>query len=727
MTLCIVSYAQNPFSPNKADNLELQAFKRSIADSIFIDKTSVKPGDSFSIIVELQMLDEWYTYWETSGGIGMPTQFTVTPVEGIKLKSIDYPYPKYKFDNTIRAATYYNDDSVVYFLNFEVDKNAKAGEVDLNFTVNWQACKVQCIQPFGDLPVRNVKVTIGDTTKENEKVTELKKKGLEKIPVDLPENWKVHGQITKRSFQGQFDDKATEQPVVLVSIESPKPIDPSKLKVYSSTPQLGIQSNEYSFDFINDYTVSKVLELEPDSETPKSFSGVITVKDGETTKAYKFTEEINEEAYVSSKAGDPNASKALAYRTLDGAVAEKSDKGLIFNIILAFIGGFILNLMPCVFPVLSIKVMGFVKHAKEGKHKAIQHSLVFTLGALLSFWALTGTMLILKSASSSSVNWGYQLQDPIVVLVTILVLYIMALNLFGVFEIGVGLTSAGQSVQGKTGFSGSFFSGILATVVATPCMAPMLGAALTYALTQPAHIAMIVFTSVALGMCSPYVFLAAFPKFLSFIPKPGAWMETFKQAMGFLMMLAVVWLMETLQKLLAYPDYFFNIMWGFVVIGVGFWVYGKYTPIFQSKSTRIKGFIASALIILMGVGYSYSKLNSKPSIKWEAYDMQVIEQKLAEGTPVFIDFTATWCTTCQVNKNVAMYPNAALFQKKGVYTVKADFTQKDPKLGAILSKFGSSGVPLNLLYDGKNPKPVKFPEVYSKATLEEQLNKLDGK
>ena len=719
MTMAFLGYAQNPFLKNKADNIELQAFKRSIGNSIFLDKESVKPGDSFSVIVELQMIDEWYTYWETSGGIGMPMQFEVTPPEGIKLKSIDYPYPKYKFDSTIRSATYYNDKNVIYFLNFEVDKDAKTGELDLNFTVNWQACKVQCIQPFGELPKRTVTVKIADSTVENEAVKKIKEKGLEKIPVPIPDGWKVHGQLITKSYQGQFDNEAKEQPAFLVSIESPDAIDPNKMKLFSSTAQLGIQSNEYSFDFISDNAVSKVLELESGSETPKTFSGVITIQEGEKTLAYKFTEELGDKAFVSS-----STEKSLAYRTLDGAVAEKSDKGLFFNILLAFIGGFILNLMPCVFPVLSIKVMGFVNHAKEGKHKAIQHALVFTLGALLSFWALTGTMLILKSASASSVNWGYQLQDPIVVLVTILVLYVMALNLFGVFEIGVGLTSAGQSVQGKTGFTGSFFSGILATVVATPCMAPMLGAALTYALTQPAHIAMIVFTSVALGMCSPYVFLAAFPKFLSFIPKPGAWMETFKQAMGFLMMLAVVWLMETLQKLLAYPDYFFNILWGFVVIGVGLWVYGKYTPIFQSKSTRVKGLIASIIIVGMGIGYSYTKLTAKPSIKWEAYDMQVIQQKLAEGTPVFIDFTATWCATCQVNKNVAMYPNAALFQKKGVYTVKADFTQKDPKLGEVLSKFDSSGVPLNLLYDGKNPKPIKFPEVYSKSVLEEQLNKL---
>lgn len=724
MTMGLFGYSQNPFAQNKSDSLELQAFKRSIGKSIFLDKKSVKPGDSFSVIVELQLIDEWYTYWKTSGGIGMPMQFDVAPTEGIKLKSIDYPYPKYKFDSTINSATYYNNGNVIYFLNFEVDKDAKAGEVDINLTVNWQACKVQCIQPFGDLPKRTVKLTIGDSTVENDAVKELKEKGLAKIPVELPKDWTVHALLTTKVFKGQFDDKEKEHPAVVASIEAPEKVNPAKIKVFSSTPQLGIQSNEYSFDLINDYTVSKVIEQDPDSETPKDFSGVITIKDGEQTLAYKFTQELDTKPFVSSKASDPNAAKSLAYRTLDGADAEKSDKGLFFNILLAFIGGFILNLMPCVFPVLSIKVMGFVKHAKEGKHKAIQHALVFTLGALLSFWALTGTMLILKSSVGSSINWGYQLQDPIVVLVTILVLYIMALNLFGVFEIGIGLTSAGQSVQGKTGFSGSFFSGILATVVATPCMAPMLGAALTYALTQPAHIAMIIFTSVALGMCSPYVFLAAFPKLLSFIPKPGAWMETFKQGMGFLMMLAVVWLMETLQKLIAYPDYFFNIMWGFVIIGVGFWVYGKYTPIFQNKSTRIKGWIASILIVSCGIGYSYFKLNSKPSIKWEAYDIQTIEQKLAEGTPVFIDFTATWCATCQVNKNVAMYPNAELFQKKGVYTVKADFTQKDPKLGAILGKFGSSGVPLNLLYDGKNPKPIKFPEVYSKSTLEEQLNKI---
>ena len=713
--------AQNPFAKNKADELELQSFKRSIGNSIFVDKKTVKAGDSFSVVLELQMVEGWYVYWKTSGGIGMPMEFNFTPPPGIKLKQVHYPYPKYKYDETIRSATYYNDGNPTYIFDFEVEADAQPGNLDIEMTVNWQACKVQCIQPFGDLPVRKIPVTIGANSEENPEIKSLKEAAIKKTPKPAPSGWGLHAFYTKKSYQGQYDDAAKEQAATVVTIQAPEDLNPVKMNFFSMNAEMGIQANHYSISALNSKIVQKTIEYDPEAKQIEEISGVVTIKDGENTIAYLLSAKLENEEF---KAPATTESEDKPYRTLDGAVAQKENKGLFFNILLAFLGGFILNLMPCVFPVLSIKVMGFVKHAEEGKHKAIQHALVFTLGALISFWILAGAMLVLKSASSEAVNWGFQLQNPTVVLILIIVLFAMSLNLFGVFEIGVGLTSAGQSVQGKSGFAGSFFSGVLATVVATPCMAPMLGAALTYALTQPAATSMIIFTFIALGMCSPYVFLAAFPKFLNMIPKPGAWMETFKQAMGFLMLLAVVWLMETLQSQLAHTPYFFNILWGFVGISVGLWIYGKYTPMYLEKKTRIKGFIASAIIVGLGVWYSYGKLSEKPVITWNEYDIQVIEKKLAEGTPVFIDFTATWCASCQVNKKIAIYPNADLFEKKGVYAVKADFTNKDPKLGAILEKFDSSGVPLNLLYDGENPKPVKLPEVFTKSILEEQLNKL---
>lgn len=722
--ISFLGFSQDSFLKPKKDNIELQAFKRSFDESIFVDKKQVKPGDSFSVVIELQMIDEWYTYWKTSGGIGFPMEFKVSTPDGITLKNTNYPYPKYSFDESVGAATFKNYGNLIYTIDFDVDKDSTLGDKNIELIISWQACKIQCIQPLGELPLRMIPIKVADSSEADPAITAIKEKGVKSHPVDAPEGWKLHGFLTKKSYKAQYEDKATEQAAVVATISAPGILNPVKMQFFPGDQAMAAQANHYSMTSLNDNSVQKIIEYNPTADVIKEISGVITIKDGDKTIAYKISGPLSDKEYVPAVSDNKDSKN---YRTLGGGEAKKEDKGLLLNILLAFAGGFILNLMPCVFPVLSIKVMGFVKHAEAGKHKAIQHALVFTFGALLSFWILAGAMLGLKSASSEAVNWGFQLQEPKVVLVLILVLYVMALNLFGLFEIGVGLTSAGQSVQGKSGFTGSFLSGILATVVATPCMAPMLGAALTYALTQPNYIAMIVFTFIALGMCSPYVFLAAFPKFLKMIPKPGPWMETFKQAMGFAMMLAVVWLMETLQKQLEYPPYFFNILWGFILITIGFWIYGKYTPMYLEKKTRIKGFIATGLICAVGFWYSYTKLTDKPEIEWNDYNIQEIEKKLAEGTPVFIDFTASWCASCQVNKKVAMYPNAALFLKKGVYTVRADYTKKDPKLADILGKYDSAGVPLNLLFDGKNPKPVKFPELYSKEVLTQQLEKLDSK
>ncbi|MCM8533712.1 MAG: thioredoxin family protein [Lentisphaeraceae bacterium] len=707
--------------------LELQAFDRGLKDSMFLNKTDVTPGDTIKLLVEVKIKKDWIVYWRTSGGISSPMNFQWKLPEGIKFEKIEFPYPKYKFDKVIGSGSFYNQGDAKYIATFSISKDAPKGDAKIGMLLNWQACMPggQCIQEFTGPKLYESSFKISDKNTINKDNSKLFEEGQTKLPLEAPNNWQLHTYKTKQNIKGPYDDAPIEKDVAIVTLKAPTPLD-KKLTMFFPTSEVAhAQTIDHETIQLDDNKIQRTYEL--DSEMLASFNelaGVVTVKNDDKTLAYQLQAKVSDKPLASAGGTKAASKSSTSYRGLSGEnISDKKNKGIFYNLVLAFLGGFILNLMPCVFPVLSIKVMGFVNHAKEGKGHGIMHAGIFTLGVLISFWILAGLTLGLKS-TNQDVTWGFQLQSPYMMYSLVALLLALSLNLFGVFEIGVSLTSAGQSVQGKTGLYGSFMSGVLATVVATPCMAPMLGAALAFAFTQPPAIAMIFFTAIGLGLSSPYLFLAIFPKFLKFIPKPGAWMETFKQAMGFLMLLAVVWLMDTLQSLIAEQDKFLNVLWSFVALSTALWLYGKYSPMYVEKSKKIKGILAATLLALAAVSYGFSKLEEKTVLTWEKFDPAKLEQYVKDKQPVFIDFTAKWCATCQVNKKLAIYPNTNLFLKKKVILMKADNTKHNEVINKWLDKFNSPGVPLNLLYDGENEAPVKFPETFTKGMLEEQLNKL---
>ncbi|MCM8534396.1 MAG: thioredoxin family protein [Lentisphaeraceae bacterium] len=715
------------FSKKVKKPLELQAFDRGLQDSIFLNKTDVAPGETIKVLVEVKIKKDWVVYWRKSGGISSPMDFQWKLPEGIKLEKIEFPYPKYKFDKVIGSGSFYNQNDAKYIATFSVSKDMPKGDAKIGMLLNWQACMPggQCIQEFSGPKLYETSFKVSDQSSLNEENVKLFQAGQAKLPLDAPDSWQIHAFKTKQKLKGPYDDNPVEKDVVIVTIKAPTPLSKEQAMFFPTSQTAHAQTIDHQTLQLDDNTIQRTYEL--DSETLSSFNklaGVVTVKGQEKTLAYKLESQVSETPYAATSKNNTTEKSGASYRGLSGEnISDNKNTSIFTNLIFAFLGGFILNLMPCVFPVLSIKVMGFVNQAKEGKGHGIMHAGIFTLGVLISFWILAGVTLGLKS-TNQDVTWGFQLQNPYIMYSLVALLLALSLNLFGVFEIGVSLTSAGQSVQGKTGLYGSFMSGVLATVVATPCMAPMLGAALAFAFTQPPFIAMIFFTAIGLGLSSPYLFLAIFPKFLKFIPKPGAWMETFKQSMGFLMLLAVIWLMETLQSLIAEQDKFFNVLWSYTLLATALWIYGKYSPLYVEKSKKIKGVLAALVLAFVAVSYGFGKLEEKTVLTWEKFDPVKLEQYQQEKIPVFIDFTAKWCATCQVNKKLAIYPNTDLFLKKKVVLMKADNTKHNEVINQWLDKFNSPGVPLNLLYDGKNETPVKFPETFTKGMLAEQLNKL---
>lgn len=380
----------------------------------------------------------------------------------------------------------------------------------------------------------------------------------------------------------------------------------------------------------------------------------------------------------------------------------------------AFVGGFLLNLMPCVFPVLSLKVLGFVRQAGEDKKKLRFHGLIFTGGVLVSFWVLTGLLLALRAAGNQ-LGWGFQLQSPLFVGFLALLLTGLALNLFGLFEMGQSLALLGG--KRLTGWTSSFFSGVLTTIVATPCTGPFMGSALAFGLTQSALISLLIFTSLALGLSLPYVLLAFYPAWLQLLPKPNAWMESFKQCMAFPLLSAALWLIWVLGQQTGVPGMTQGLT-ALLIASLGLWIYGRWGGAFSRhpKLGRLLSVIALSTAIYL-IFQLPEPGKAAPSLEHEPFSAQRVETLLQEGRPVFINFTAAWCLTCQVNKAVLKNEKVVQkFREKGIIYLVADWTNQDPAITEALKKYGRTGVPTYVLLAPGQP-PYLLPEVLTPSIV----------
>lgn len=409
-----------------------------------------------------------------------------------------------------------------------------------------------------------------------------------------------------------------------------------------------------------------------------------------------------------------SATGATMVAAAPASAAETPARSFGGYLLFAFIGGLILNVMPCVFPVLGIKVLSVVQQAGEDKKQVLVHGLAYTLGVLVCFWALGALVITLGKA------WGFQLQSPGFVYGLGAFFLIFGLSMAGLFEIGTSAVGVGQNLQAKHGLSGSFFSGLLAVVVATPCSAPFLGPALGYTVTLPALQAMVMFSMIGIGLASPFLVLAIFPRLVSVLPRPGAWMESFKQGLSFLLFGTVVFLLWVLTGMVQGQPLLFAML-GLVLIAMGCWIYGRWHLPHKSGRTR---FIALILTLLSIGGGLYAGWPVKED-KWAEWSPEKVAELRAANKPVYIDFTAQWCVTCQVNKRV--YKSDALkklIAEKKVILLKADWTNEDDRITKALADLGKAAVPVNVLYLPGEKDPVILSELLTVENVSEALNKV---
>ncbi len=374
----------------------------------------------------------------------------------------------------------------------------------------------------------------------------------------------------------------------------------------------------------------------------------------------------------------------------------QASKGLLSSLILAFLGGIILNVMPCVFPVLSLKVLGF---AKSEHH--LRSAFFYTLGILVSFWIVSGVLLALR-AGGSKLGWGFQMQSPLFVALLFYLFLLIALNMLGVFEAGLSLTRISADKWG------SFGSGFVAVAAAAPCTAPFMGIALGAALVMPAWQSLLIFTSLALGMAFPYVLLSIFPGWLRFLPKSGRWLETFKQILAFPLLFTCVYFAWILIRSIG--DSFAWVMAGAVLVGMAAWIYGRW-PL------RRSAWILGVLLLLGAIAGAVAASSGESSEVrvtgvWEPWSPARVQKELAAGRSVFVDFGADWCLTCQTNETLVLASDKVLeqFARKDICLLKADWTDRNDEITEALASFGRSGVPL-YVYFKPGHEPVILPEV----------------
>ncbi len=638
--------------------------------------TSVTPGETVDFALRMKMAPRWHTYWINPGDAGLETSLRWTLPDGWQAGEIEWPTPM-TFD--LEGIVNYGYEGEIFLIvPIHVSGDAEPGSTaTVKVRAEWLECDDICLPGSADLTLQlPVTGSADDASKWAESITATRD--------TLP---RAQGQWQARAW---FDnDRYT---VILENAAANH--NPGDIYFYSVDAQVDPESAQ-RVRFTDGQLVIQLTKSRF-AEVKSHLPGVITASNGWGADGPNVALAINPEI----QSGPPPAT---------AAVAEPPVRLSLLVILGAFVGGLILNLMPCVFPVIGIKIMGFVNQAGQTRGHVVTHGLIFSFGVIVSFWALAAVLIALRSGGEQ-LGWGFQLQSPAFVLTLTFILFIFALSLSGLFDVGVRAMGVGSKLSAKSGLKGSFFSGILATVVATPCAAPFLAPALGVALALAAFDSIVVFTAIAIGLAAPYLVLSAFPAMIRLLPKPGPWMETFKQLMAFPLYATVGYLVWVLAGQTD-ASRFLNILFALVLVAMACWIYGRYGAVGKPAKTRMIGITAATALLLSGCALSLYEENSE--IEWQPWSPQAVDQLLAEGRPVYIDFTARWCATCQVNKRVAFSSAAVIraFQNNNVATLVADWTNQDPAITEALAEYGRSAVPFNIIYFPGRDEPVILPEI----------------
>lgn len=636
---------------------------------------------------------EWHLYWRNPGDSGEAPRVIWHLPPGIEPGEIQWPTPQ-----RIQVGPLVNfgyDNTLLLMVPLKVSEKIK-GSVDLRADVKWLVCRDSCIPGKASLslhlPVSN--------SPQFSPLHDLFQKTRESLPQSLPSGWKVTAEQDDSFLKVLWRrDPSSSVP----GIPLPPPTAPAFFfpaipnQIENAAPQRFFQSGQ-----------EQGLELKKSDQlnTPLSqLEGVLTLGD----HAYVIRSDVK-------VAGGIAGAKALA-------PADPSLLTFFASLFAAFLGGLILNVMPCVFPVLSLKALHLLEQFRKESSAPFFHGLIYTAGVLVSFWILAFAIVLVRSGGES-LGWGFQLQSPHFVAILASILLVMSLQLLGVFEFGSSLMGIGSSAAARENYVGSFVTGVLATVVATPCTAPFMGTAMAYAMNQPVGIVWGVFTSLGLGLAAPFCAISFMPWLGRYLPKPGRWMETFKQAMAFPMLATVIWL-SWVYGIQQGTQGMTTLLSGFLLLGMAAWFLGRWS---NGVSRGMAGMcVAGAFWILLAQPpEGLERMSSGSTTSWQPFSRDKVQELVQSGKPVLIDFTAAWCVTCQVNEKLAFTSEVMqAIRNRGIVPIRADWTRGDPEITQVLEQYHRNGVPLYVLLTGKSgDSPRILPQILTPQIVLDAIQEL---
>lgn len=678
-----------------------------VTASLVSADASVRPGTPLTVALRFLHDPHWHTYW-LNPGIGLPTSLNWKLPPGWSAGEIQWPAPILLRDprGNIAGNGYEGETFLPLTLTPPPDLKP-GGVVELKVDVDWLMCEAVCIPGSASLslslPVAGTPPAPDPDWSEKIRAT------IAGLPRTDPA-WTLTASRDAKTI------------ALRVTPAGPAPVHtPEKVHFFSVDQLVGFDVPQ---QVAPDGRGGFVLTLRVAPEGPQNATRLLGVLTSETGWLPGGS--------LRGLAVDVPFSGALASTPSPNSKPPTPSSTLPATLLLALIGGLILNLMPCVFPVLGIKILGFINQAGNDRGRIIAHGLVFTLGVLVSFWALAGLLAVLR-AGGGELGWGFQLQSPVFVYALAVVLLVFGLNLSGVFEFGLRATSVGSGLQAKSGYGGSFFTGVLATVVATPCSAPFLAPALGAALAVSTAESFVIFTAIALGLSTPYLLLSAFPQLVRVLPRPGAWMESFKQFMAFPLYATVGYLVWVLAAQTG-DEGFLGVLFSLVLIAMAIWMYGRWNapgaPPARTRIGMVGLVVVGALGLWMGwpraAGSTAGQAQGAGEITWQPWSPETVAELRAKDRIVYVDFTARWCATCQTNKRLVFGSNEVLrlFAEKNIATLRADWTNRDPRITAELARYNRSAVPFNVIWIPGRNEPVILPELLTAGTVLDALREV---
>jgi thiol:disulfide interchange protein DsbD len=720
---------------------------------LLADVEAVGPDVPFMVGIEITMQPGWHTYWENGGDAGLPTTVEWELPDGWEASDILWPVP-HRYEEEGDLVTFGYADRVLLRTEITPRGARPGGEpAVIRGVVDWLQCKDICIPGGAKVEIR---------LPVEEEARPAHEKTLATFAAARERNPRIAADEESTAvwpFQSLDAIPPGDSASVAAVFEGLEHFDVERAEFFPRPSDvLWFRDATFRSDEKN---LGVVIPVEVDASVEAGsvllLPGVLEIPRTDGGKPYLLSLDIP--VTVAEEGQTPEPVEAPVFAAVAGPLLPVGPEGLGSGraalglgalaryLVLAFLGGIILNVMPCVLPVISLKILGFVSKSDEDPRKVARLGFVFAGGVIASFLVLALAVIALQAAGEH-IGWGFQFQNPAFVAGLAVVVFVFSLSLLGVFEIDALAVVAGRGIG--TGvhrdYADAFFHGILTTVLATPCTAPMLGTAIAFAFSQPPGIILLVFLAVAVGLALPYVLLSMHPGWLRYMPKPGPWMDTFKQGMGFVLLATLVWLLfvfgaqtgaDGLVWLLAF----------LLVVGFFTWMQGRFLDLSSSR-TRVT---VVWLLTIAGVGWSYhaflhehifgvpdvayaretpqlrSSVDvSEGGIIWEPFSVEYLEERVADGNTVFIDFTADWCWTCKVNEKTVLASEDVerVFRENRVVTLKGDWTRKDPEITEILRRHRRAGVPFYAVYPAGRPEDViVLPEIINKKLVLESLER----